>query len=92
VHLHVPLLSVPVERQYEQELNARYLAKLGYGAWASALDADVVARFLADLPRFEDALRAYEPRDNSLLFACVDELLERIGRGEPAPDRLEAAG
>ena len=38
VSLHVPMLSVPIEQQYEQELNARYLAHLGYGAWASRLD------------------------------------------------------
>ena len=35
VSFKVPLLSVPVAHQYEQELNARYLEKLGYGAWAA---------------------------------------------------------
>ena len=38
----------------------------------------------------ESALRAYTPRDNSMLYGCVDELLERISRGDPPPDRLDA--
>ncbi len=36
VSIGVPLLSIPVEGQFEQELNARYLGRLGYGAWAKA--------------------------------------------------------
>jgi uncharacterized protein (TIGR00661 family) len=90
VHLHVPMLSVPVEKQFEQELNARYLAKLGYGAWARALDADTIARFLDNAGAHARALAAYEPRDNAMLVACVDELMRDVAIDEPAPDRLEA--
>lgn len=46
VHLGVPMLSVPIEGQYEQELNARYLHKLGYGTWSRSLDQRVVEEFL----------------------------------------------
>jgi uncharacterized protein (TIGR00661 family) len=81
VHLHVPLLSVPIEGQYEQELNARYLHKLGYGTWARALDADAVRSFVE---RSDDY-----SRDNGMLFGCVDELLRLIGLDEPRPPRLE---
>src|SRR5262249_11453863 len=56
VHLHVPMLSVPIEGQFEQELNARYLAKLGYGSWARELDAERIARFLADTDAHARAL------------------------------------
>lgn len=71
VHLRVPMFSVPVAGQYEQELNARWLAELGYGGWAKAFERDELAAFLAQVP----ALTAYEPQDDSLLHATLDRLL-----------------
>src|SRR5207253_10346711 len=51
VYLHKPLLSLPVEGQFEQVLNALYLEKLGYGQHAQALDSETLERFLAEVPR-----------------------------------------
>ncbi len=90
VSLHVPMLSVPVEQQYEQELNARYLAHLSYGSWARSLDADVVEGFLARVDDYAHALESYERHDNSMLLSCVDELLSRWARGEDRPNVLDA--
>lgn len=90
VHLHVPLLSLPIEGQFEQILNARYLQKLGYGVHAETLDQDSVKAFLDRADEFSHALETYVPRDNGMLFGCVDELLIRIEAGLPAPDALDA--
>lgn len=89
VHLRVPVLSVPLARQYEQDLNARWLEHLGYGQRADALTAETMDAFLARLPDHERALQGYVPRDNGMLLACVDEILERIGRGDPPPLALD---
>jgi uncharacterized protein (TIGR00661 family) len=89
VHLRVPMLSVPIEGQYEQELNARYLEKLGYGRFATELEPETIRRFLADTASCARALEAYEPKDNSLAIGCVDELVERVANGEPPPVRLQ---
>ncbi len=78
VHLRVPMLSFPLEGQWEQQLNARWLQHLGYGARAERLDEATVARFLGGVDSYAAALQRYVPRDNSLLHACVDELLARI--------------
>ena len=91
VHLRVPMLSVPIEGQYEQELNARYLEKLGYGRFAPALDPATIRRFLADTAACTRALEAYQPTDNSMALDCVDELVARVARGEPPPVRLQSA-
>lgn len=88
VHLHVPMLSIPIGGQYEQELNARYLQKLGYGMFTETLDVDVAARFLERTDDMAHALERYLPRDNSMLFGCVDELLKDIELDEPPPQRL----
>ena len=90
VHLRVPMLSVPIDRQYEQGLNARYLEKLGYGAWAEALDAPAIERFLERTPEFDAALARYPSQDNAKTFECVDELVARVARGDPRPDVLDA--
>lgn len=90
VHLGVPMLSVPIAGQWEQELNARYLATTGYGAWSPRLDEAVVERFLGSLGTHEAALARYPRQDNTLLFGVVEELLVRAARGDRRPKRLEA--
>ena len=90
VHLGVPMLSVPVVHQAEQVMNARWLRRLGYGDCAEAFTEGAIAGFLADLPVREKALASYGPRDNSMTFACLDELLARVERGDRRPDRLDS--
>ena len=90
VHLHVPLLSLPIEGQYEQVLNAAYLERLGYGVHATALDVEALAAFLERSDTFAQALERYVPRDNGMLFGCVDELLRRVAAGEGRPAVLDA--
>ncbi len=89
VHLGVPLLAKPIRGQYEQELNALYLEKLGYGNLAETLSRENLERFLDSTPVYEARLREF-PRqpDNGMLFRCLEELLERIARKAPPPDRL----
>lgn len=90
VSLGIPVLSVPIEQQYEQELNARYLAHLSYGAWAPALDPDVIGAFLARTDEYAARLAGFVRPDNEMVFACLDELLVRTARGERRPAWLES--
>ncbi|MFH1808377.1 MAG: glycosyltransferase family protein [Pseudomonadota bacterium] len=90
VHLHVPMMSIPIDGQYEQELNARYLKKLGYGTWARSLELDTLAAFIESSDRYSGMLQQYLPRDNGMLFGCVDELLHLAQLDEPKPAKLEA--
>ncbi len=89
-YLKIPMLSLPIEGQFEQQLNARYLEKLGYGMFADELDADVILRFLENTSTYEEALASYPSQDNSMTFRCLDELLERAAREEGRPARLES--
>ncbi len=91
VHLGVPVFSVPVEQQFEQELNARYLAHLGYGDWATRFERSRLEAFLARTAEYSAALVSYPRQSNAMLFALVDELIERRARGESRPVRLDSA-
>jgi uncharacterized protein (TIGR00661 family) len=90
VSLHVPMLSIPIEHQFEQELNARYLEELGYGAWFPSLRAAAVENFLAKTDAFAQTLETYERQDNAIVFSCVDELIERCGTGDKRPKQLRS--
>ena len=90
VTLGVPMLSIPVERQFEQVLNARYLDKLGYGKITETLDSATISAFLANLGAYAKNLESYPRQDNSMMLACVDELVERIAQGKKRPTRLRS--
>jgi uncharacterized protein (TIGR00661 family) len=85
VSLGVPMLSIPVAGQFEQELNARYLAALGYGSFGRELDAKLLSRFLEQLDSFAAELTKRPRYDNSTLFGCLDELLARVAAGDSRP-------
>jgi hypothetical protein len=87
VYLHKPLLSVPVRRQFEQVLNARWLEKLRYGMAADAITDAVLGRFLERLPELEGGLAGYAQHGNRDLLAKLDEVVSAAaGRTEdPQP-------
>ena len=65
------------------------LEKLGYGAWARRLELEPLLQFLDRVDGYQKTLESYPSRDNSILFQCVDELIERAARGETRPVRLD---
>jgi uncharacterized protein (TIGR00661 family) len=81
VYLHKPMLALPLAGQFEQEMNARYLERLGFGTAATVLDEAALERFLEREPIHEEALAAYEQEGNREALATVDELVEELGAG-----------
>lgn len=81
VYLRKPMLALPLAGQFEQEMNARYLERLGFGTAASALDAAALERFLEREPVHEEALAGYEQDGNSEALAAVDGLVDELVAG-----------
>lgn len=78
VFLKKPMLAVPLEGQFEQILNARYLERMGYGMAADDLgDPTVLPAFLQRIPACERALAGYAQDGNRELLAAVDGFLAR---------------
>lgn len=84
VYLHKPMLSVPVRKQLEQILNARYLASLGYGLAADEVTPGVLGQFLERLPDLARALGGYRQDGNRDLLVKLAEVLA-AARGQPPP-------
>ncbi|NVJ26515.1 MULTISPECIES: MJ1255/VC2487 family glycosyltransferase [Myxococcus] len=75
VYLKKPMLSIPLEGQFEQIINALYLEKLGYGMYVKALTVDALKEFLARVPGCEEALKGYEQEGNTKMIAALNEQL-----------------
>jgi len=75
VYLRRPMLAVPIKGQFEQELNARYLEKLGYGQGNGELTSEGLGRFIERIPDFEHTLASYRQDGNKDLLAALDQTL-----------------
>ena len=49
-----------------------------------------ITEFLSKLDQFSSALEGYPRHDNSMLFSCVDELIQRRARNEKRPNVLNS--
>ncbi len=78
IYLGKPIFSVPVRHQFEQEMNARYLEKLGYGLGASKIEADTLSWFLGQESQYATALESHEQHGNRELFEKLDEIIGRL--------------
>ena len=82
VYLHKPMLAVPLARQFEQVLNARYLELEGYGRYAQSLnDPKVIYDFLAAIPECEAKLAHYEQDGNDKIKTAIDGWLDKVAAG-----------
>ena len=86
VFLRRPMLAVPVKKQFEQILNARYLERIGYGLHADEITEEKVRELLARAPEFEQHLARYTQRGNEELLAKLDDVLAAAAaqRGSPS--------
>ena len=81
VYLQKPMLTIPLEGQFEQIINARYLKKLAYGEFTPAVEADSLRSFAGNLSRYEESLAAYTQNGNEKLFGAVDDFLSQAASG-----------
>jgi uncharacterized protein (TIGR00661 family) len=73
VYLGKPVLSVPLQGQFEQVMNARYLQREGFGMCAMEVTPAVLDEFLDRLDEFALSLAGYEQVGNSVALATIEE-------------------
>lgn len=78
VYLHKPMLALPLAGQFEQEMNARYLERLGYGVAAASLDEASLERFLDGESDHAEALAGYEQDGNTETLETVDRVIDEV--------------
>jgi uncharacterized protein (TIGR00661 family) len=73
VYLGKPVLSVPLQGQFEQLMNARYLQREGFGMCTTEVTPAVLTEFLGRLEEFELALARYEQAGNTVALRTIEE-------------------
>jgi uncharacterized protein (TIGR00661 family) len=73
VYLGKPVLALPLQGQFEQLMNARYLQREGFGMCATEVTPAVLAEFLDRLDEFAVALAGYEQVGNSVALRTIEE-------------------
>ncbi len=79
VFLGKPMLAMPIDGQFEQLLNARYLAREGFGVCAEEVpDRATLDDFVERLPSFRENLRRFRHDGNRGLLASLDRHLAEV--------------
>jgi uncharacterized protein (TIGR00661 family) len=73
VYLGKPVLSIPLQGQFEQVMNARYLQREGFGMCALEVTPATLREFLDRLQEFERALARYEQVGNTVALRTIEE-------------------
>jgi uncharacterized protein (TIGR00661 family) len=86
-----PVFSFPVQKAFEQFLNAFYVDRLGYGLYFTGLrpPPEMVAAFEAQLDRFRALISQGDFYGNSRIFSLVERFI-REGELIPPGDSLKA--
>ena len=74
-YLRKPYLALPMRGQFEQELNAHWLAKLNNGINLRRIRSEAVGNFLYLVPDFKVHLNDYRAVDNTAIKDKLGELL-----------------
>jgi uncharacterized protein (TIGR00661 family) len=75
-YLKKPYLALPMQGQFEQEINGFLMAKLNYGINLRRVNAGAIGNFLYRVPDFKAKLTGYQAQDNSRIKDKLEELLD----------------
>ena len=76
IYLKKPVLSQPIQGQFEQILNAIYLEKLGYGKFCEHPTLTDLHQFFRNLPKYRKRLEQYSWKKET--DALIKELETKI--------------
>ncbi|MGC9049242.1 MAG: MJ1255/VC2487 family glycosyltransferase [Patescibacteria group bacterium] len=78
IYLGKPILSWPVQNDFEQILNAILLERSSYGKFSENLNQQTLGDFLNNLDFYENNLRNYHQDKNKFFEEKLGEILENI--------------
>lgn len=78
LYLKKPVFSVPVKKQFEQNLNAHYLQKMGFGKYVQDITMINFFEFMRDLPKYEKNLKKFKHKKNKAFFKELDKKIKEL--------------
>jgi len=78
IALKKPILSVPVQGQFEQILNSINLEKRGFGEYHKAFSAEIIRKFLKKLKKYEKNLSKQNLIGNTMVLNKIEEIISSL--------------
>lgn len=80
LQLEKPVLSIPVNKQYEQILNAMYVDRLGYGEHHDVITQNILDTFLDNVELYRKNIKENYPKhhDNSETLEILKNSIEKL--------------
>ena len=83
LYLHKPLCCFPIAGQFEQWLNAAYVARLGFGENYAEFSGESVKQFMSNIKDYSSAVSEYAQDGNSQAYAAVECFIDDFAPKAP---------
>ncbi len=80
LYLGKPVYAIPVERQFEQTINAFYLEKLGYGEFHEQISKESFQEFLTKLQSYRKVIKSFKHDQNRKILSDLDETIVKYSK------------
>ena len=78
LYLKKPILSIPVEKQFEQILNATHLDMMQYGRYVKKTTKENIEEFIKHIPYYKKHLQKYKKYTNKEALNLLDKTIKSI--------------
>ena len=85
IHLRKPMLLSPIADQFEQEINAHYVQKLGIGHACNHPTPDILRDFLRNLPHYQAQLNQTPVPSLQPTLHHIERILQKTNNAPAAP-------
>jgi len=75
LYLKKPYLTMPIKKQTEQIINARYLEDMGYGLEMNKINKKDIELFIDRIPEFRKNLLKYKNKNEMAIFRKIDQII-----------------
>jgi len=78
LYLKKPIFSIPIKKQFEQILNAKFVEKLGVGVHKKDLYQKDLEFFLQNIESYKKKLKSYNPKNQHDTLQIIDDQIQSL--------------
>ncbi|RKX69884.1 hypothetical protein DRP43_03960 [candidate division TA06 bacterium] len=90
VSLKKPIYSIPIKYQVEQEINAFYLEKSGFGTYSKEINYNDLEMFLNNISVYKEHLKQHIANVNDIYY-LLDDKIDILVNSYKVPSRIKMA-
>lgn len=80
IYLGKPIYAIPVQKQFEQTVNAVYLKKLGYGEFHEQITKESFEEFLSNIESYRKELNSFKHDGNYKILSDLDKTIAKYSK------------